>query len=65
MTGGPDSKDQLIVFDTVVLNHFALAERLDVLGDLLLGSTCATTAMVIGELKSGVNKHPTLTAAES
>ena len=37
--------DPLPVFDTVVLSHFALADRLDVLGDLLLGQRCATTAV--------------------
>jgi predicted nucleic acid-binding protein len=39
------------VLDTPALHHFALAERLDVLQDLLLQDDCWTTCVVTGELK--------------
>lgn len=39
------------VLDTPALHHFALAERLDVLRDLLLQDECWTTCVVTGELK--------------
>lgn len=40
------------VLDTPPLHHFALADRLDVLRDLLLQDQCQTTAVVVGELKN-------------
>ena len=63
MTADLMEPHRLVVFDTVVLNHFALADRLDVLGHLLLGQPCATTAVVSHELRAGVPEHPALTAA--
>ena len=39
------------MLDTPPLYHFALAERLDVLQDLLLQDECWTTCVVTGELK--------------
>lgn len=54
---------KLVIFDTVVLSHFTLADRLDVLGHLLLGQPCGTTAVVIHELRAGVPDHPALAAA--
>jgi predicted nucleic acid-binding protein len=42
------------------LSHFALIERLDVLGELLSGQTCWTTAIVRDELSVGVEEHPLL-----
>ncbi|MFC3890157.1 hypothetical protein ACFOWZ_01625 [Lentzea rhizosphaerae] len=49
-----------LVFDTMCLSHFALIERLDVLGELLGGQTCWTTAIVRDELSVGVEEHPLL-----
>lgn len=63
MTADLIEPHRLVVFDTVVLSHFALADRLDVLAYLMLGQPCATTAVVIHELREGVPGHPALTAA--
>lgn len=49
-----------LVLDTMCLSHFALIERLDVLGDLLSGGECWTTAIVKKELSEGVEAHPLL-----
>jgi predicted nucleic acid-binding protein len=46
-----------------VLSHFALIERLDVLGELLSGRPCWTTAVVRDELSRGVEEHPLLQSA--
>ncbi|SCL68288.1 hypothetical protein [Micromonospora peucetia] len=48
------------VFDTMVLNHFALADRLDVLATMVIDHPCASTAVVLDELRSGVEQHPAL-----
>lgn len=48
--------EQLLVFDTTILNHFALAERLDVLADLVMDRVCATTAVVLDELRRGAEE---------
>ena len=45
------SEQTAFVLDTPALHHFALAERLDVLADLLLQDDCWTTCVVTGELK--------------
>ncbi|GAA4565648.1 hypothetical protein GCM10023176_14240 [Micromonospora coerulea] len=52
-----------LVFDTTVLNHFALADRLDVLASMVIGRPCATTPVVLDELRSGVQQHPALSSA--
>lgn len=49
-----------LVLDTMFLSHFALIERLDVLGELLSSGPCWTTAMVKDELGDGVEEHPLL-----
>ncbi|GGO29568.1 hypothetical protein [Microbispora bryophytorum] len=50
----------VFVFDAMCLNHFARAERLDVLRDLLAGDTSVTTHVVREELRAGVQEHPLL-----
>lgn len=55
--------DRILVFDTTVLNHFALADRLDVLANMVVGRPCATTAVVLDELRSGAEQHPALRPA--
>lgn len=49
-----------LVLDTMCLSHFALIERLDVLGELLGSGECWTTVVVKDELGRGVGKHPRL-----
>ncbi|MBG0819714.1 hypothetical protein HS048_02975 [Planomonospora sp. ID91781] len=51
-----------LVFDAMCLNHFARAERLDVLRDLLMGTTCLTTHVVREEIRAGMQAHPVLRA---
>ncbi|MGX1615970.1 hypothetical protein ACWIF8_19020 [Micromonospora chalcea] len=53
----------MLVFDTTVLHHFALADRLDVLANMVAESSCATTSIVLDELRSGAERHPMLTSA--
>lgn len=52
-----------LVFDTTVLNHFALADRLDVLANMVIGRSCATTAVVLDEIRSGAERYPALLPA--
>jgi hypothetical protein len=59
VTGVATSRPKL-VFDAMTLNHFARAERLDVLGDLLLDYDCLTTEVVREELREGKAVHPAL-----
>jgi predicted nucleic acid-binding protein len=51
------------VLDTMLLSHFTLADRLDVLQDLLVGTDSWTTQVVIEELRTGAKAHPELVAA--
>jgi predicted nucleic acid-binding protein len=51
---------QVLVFDTMCLAHFTLADRLDVLRDLLIGHVCHTTDVVREELRTGAEQYPTL-----
>ncbi len=44
------------------LNHFARAERLDVLRDLLVDDTCLTTHVVREEVRTGTRTYPALHA---
>lgn len=46
-----------LIFDTTVLSHFARADRLDVLSDLVVGQACFTTQVVREELVSGSCRH--------
>lgn len=52
-----------LIFDTMVLSHCALADRLDVLGDLVLAYSCATTTLVWDELRTGAAQYPSIRAA--
>lgn len=54
--------DRVLVFDAMCLVHFTLAERLDVLRDLLTGTTCLTTHVVREEVRAGCKRHPILEA---
>ncbi|RSN63127.1 hypothetical protein DMH01_10985 [Amycolatopsis sp. WAC 04182] len=49
-----------LVLDAMCLNHFARADRLDVLRDLLISDECRTTYVVIEELRLGSAAHPAL-----
>lgn len=53
----------IFVLDTMLLSHFTLADRLDVLQDMLLDVDCWTTQVVIEELRSGATTRPELIAA--
>lgn len=61
MTAPRDPHD--LVFDATCLNHFARADRLDVLGGLLIGRLCCTTAVVREELRLGATRYPQLAQA--
>jgi len=50
------------VFDAMGLSHFARAERLDVLRDLLVDKECWTTQVVLEEVRKGVTTYPALRA---
>ncbi|MGW4423421.1 hypothetical protein [Streptosporangium sp. NPDC004631] len=54
--------DPVLVFDAMCLSHFARAERLDVLRDLLVGVACLTTHVVREEMRAGVHAYPLLQA---
>lgn len=49
-----------LVFDTTCLSHFARADRLDVLGDLLAGAASYVPHVVREELRSGSAVYPEL-----
>lgn len=49
-----------LVLDATCLSHFARADRLDVLRDLLLGRQCWTTQTVLAELNRGIADYPLL-----
>jgi hypothetical protein len=49
-----------LVLDATCLSHFARADRLDVLRDLLVGKQCWTTEIVLAELNRGVVDYPLL-----
>jgi predicted nucleic acid-binding protein len=59
MTADPAGQPALVL-DATCLSHFARAERLDVLCDLLIGRDCWTTGVVLDELDRGVMAHPAL-----
>jgi predicted nucleic acid-binding protein len=48
------------VIDAMCPSHFARAERLDVLRDLLIDKECWTTRVVLEEVKQGVAAYPAL-----
>ncbi|WP_061294975.1 hypothetical protein [Herbidospora cretacea] len=49
-----------LVFDAPCLNHFALADRFDVLRDLMVGTECMTTEIVRAEIRDGLPDRPLL-----
>lgn len=53
-------RDKPLILDTMCLSHFALIERLDVLGELLSSRACWTTAIVKEEISRGAENHPLL-----
>jgi predicted nucleic acid-binding protein len=50
-------------FDTTCLAHFARAERLDVLRELLVEHECWTTTVVLAEIRRGTESYPLLAGA--
>ena len=46
-----------LVLDATCLSHFARADRLDVLRDLLVGKECWTTEIVLAELNRCATGH--------
>jgi predicted nucleic acid-binding protein len=52
-----------LFFDTMCLAHFARADRLDVLRDLLVGRDSWTTTVVRSELREGATHHPQIEQA--
>ncbi|MEV0157011.1 hypothetical protein AB0H57_25225 [Micromonospora sp. NPDC050686] len=63
MSSAGSCPEPLLVFDATVLHHFALADRLDVLADLVVGRAAATTSVVLSELGESGKRHPALRAA--
>jgi len=49
-----------LVLDATCLSHFARADRLDVLRDLLVSRQCWTTETVLAELNEGIADYPLL-----
>lgn len=47
----------LLVFDSSPLNHFARADELETLRDLVKDFECVTTKAVLGELRKGAELH--------
>jgi len=60
VTQDTDPVNSVLVFDATCLSHFARAERLDVLRDLLVDKECWTTRVVLEEVRHGVTAHPSL-----
>lgn len=63
MVGTAGDAGQPYCFDTMCLAHFARAERLDVLSELLVGHECWTTTVVLAELRQGAGAYPLLADA--
>lgn len=60
MTEQAADVNQVWVIDAMCLSHFARAERLDILRDLLVDKECWTTRVVLEEVKQGVAAYPVL-----
>jgi predicted nucleic acid-binding protein len=60
VTQDADPVNSVLVLDATCLSHFARAERLDVLRDLLVDKECWTTRVVLEEVRHGVTLHPAL-----
>ena len=58
MTEQAAEVNQVWVIDAMWLSHFARAERLDILRDLLVDKECWTTRVVLEEVKQGVAAYP-------
>jgi predicted nucleic acid-binding protein len=56
----PSAVPAPLVLDATCLSHFARADRLDVLRDLLVGIDCWTTETVLAELNRGIADYPLL-----
>lgn len=54
----------VLVLDAMELVHFTLAERLDVLRDLLAGKDCWTTRVVLEEMRRGGHTNDSLRSAD-
>jgi hypothetical protein len=52
-----------LVFDSSPLIHFARANELETLRDLVKGFECVTTKAVLGELQNGIERHSDIRAA--
>ncbi len=50
--------NEVWVLDGMCMSHFARADRLDVLRDLLVDKECWTTQVVLEEVSRGVAAHP-------
>lgn len=62
MTGQPPLDPPPVVLDTTCLSHFSRADRIDVLGDLLISRTVMTTDVVRDEIQTGAKIHSELDA---
>jgi hypothetical protein len=60
VTGQAAVVNEVWVLDAMCLSHFARADRLDVLRDLLVDKECWTTQVVLEEVSRGVAAHPAL-----
>jgi predicted nucleic acid-binding protein len=60
MTSQPSLSPATLVLDATCLSHFARADRLDVLGELLIGRGPHTTHVVREEIRTGLSVHPAL-----
>jgi len=60
VTGQAAIVNEVWVLDAMCLSHFARADRLDVLRDLLVEKECWTTQVVLEEVSRGVAAHPAL-----
>jgi hypothetical protein len=56
----PSALTAALVLDATCLSHFARADRLDVLRDLLVDKPCWTTETVLAELKRSGADYPLL-----
>ena len=57
MTEQASALSPVWVLDAMCLSHFARAERLDVLRDLLVDKECWTTQVVLEEIRQGAAIH--------
>jgi len=60
----PTPRKRAFVFDTMVLSAFAEADRLDVLGGMLVGDRCFITELVRDEIRRGSTTRPPLASVE-